>query len=150
LSPILAETPGLVPLNDLGAGLYKGFQGGLYPGGANSLPSPHLTAALQLASQIVPRNAAGGPDPEGLIVLIAVGMSNTTHEFGVFERNEDANPNRNARVVLMDTAFGGQTASAIANPAAAYWTTMQQRLASMGLSAAQVQVAWLKEAEAVP
>lgn len=82
--------------------------------------------------------------------MLAVDMSNTTHEFGAFERNEDANPGRNARVVLMDTGVGGQTASIISNPAASYWTTMSQRLTVMGLSAAQVQVAWLKEADASP
>ncbi len=145
-----AQTPGLVPLEDLGPGLYEEFQGGLYPGGLNTPPPAHLAAALQLGTQITPRNAAGAPDPNGFIGMIAVGMSNTTHEFGAFEYNQDANPNRNARVVIVDTAFGGQTASAIANPAAQYWTTMSQRLAAMGLSAAQVQVAWLKEANAQP
>lgn len=149
-SPALALNTGLVPLNDLGQGIYKGYQGGLYPGGLNTPPQAHESAALQMAAQIVPRNAAGAPDPEGLIVMIAVGMSNTTHEFGAFERNEDADTNRNARVVLMDTALGGQTAASISNPAAAYWTTMQQRLTAMGLTPAQVQVAWLKEADAVP
>src|SRR5262245_18204612 len=145
-----AQTAGLVPLNDLGSGFYKGFQGGLYPGGTNAPPAAHLSAALQMASLIVPRDAAGNPDPKGFIVFIAVGMSNTTHEFAVFERNEDQDPARNARVVLMDTALGGQTAAAISNPQASYWTVMQQRLAAMGLSAAQVQVAWLKEADAQP
>src|SRR5206468_1419017 len=80
--PSSANT-GLVPLNDLGAGLYQGFQGGLYPGGANVPPAAHRTASLAAAGSIVSRNAAGAPDPEGLIVMIAVGMSNTTHEFAV-------------------------------------------------------------------
>ena len=84
VQPVLAQTTGLVPLSDLGTGFYKGFQGGLYPGGANAPPPQHLAAAAQKAGQIVPRNAAGDPDPQGLIALIAVGMSNTTHEFGAF------------------------------------------------------------------
>src|ERR1700742_4961611 len=29
------ESTGLIPLPDLGTGMYKGEQGGLYPGGAN-------------------------------------------------------------------------------------------------------------------
>jgi hypothetical protein len=149
LSPAAAAT-GLVPLVDLGPGTYKGFTGGLYPGGSNTPPAAHAQAALAMAQRVVPRNAAGAPDPNGFIAMIAVGMSNTTHEFAVFERNADADPGRNARVVLMDTAFGGQTAAAIANPSAGYWTTMQQRLAAMGLTPAQVQVAWIKEADAQP
>jgi hypothetical protein len=148
--PALAQTPGLVPLNDLGTGSYEGLQGGLYPGGQNVPPPAHMAAALAKAAGIVPRDATGAPHPEGLIVMVAIGMSNTTHEFGAFERNEDANTQRNARVVIVDTALGGQTATAIANPSAPYWTTLQQRLAALGLTAAQVQVAWLKEAEARP
>src|SRR5690349_3289220 len=147
--PAFAQT-GLIPINDLGAGTYAGFQGGLYPGGTNSPPAGHLADALTRSSQIVPRNAAGAADPNGWIGMIAVGMSNTTHEFAAFERNEDADASRNAHVVIVDTGFGGQTASIIANPNAGYWTTMAQRLTAMGLSAAQVQVAWLKEAEAQP
>jgi hypothetical protein len=148
--PLSAQTTGLVPINDLGSGTYRGFQGGLYSGGLNAPPAGHLAAAISEAGGIVPRNAAGAPDPSGWIAMIAVGMSNTTHEFGAFERNADADSTRNARVVLLDTAFGGQTATAIANPSAPYWTTMAQRLSAMGLTPAQVQVAWLKEAEANP
>jgi hypothetical protein len=150
LAAVHAQTTGLVPLTDLGAGSYEGFQGGLYPGGLNLPPATHFAAAMAKAREVVPRNALGVPDPQGAIVMIAVGMSNTTHEFGAFERNEDASPNRNARVVLMDTGLGGQTAAIIADPAAAYWTVMAQRLNAMGLTAAQVQVAWLKEADGHP
>lgn len=145
-----AQTTGLIPLNDLGAGSYAGYTGGLYPGGLNVPPAAHLADALVTASGIVPRNTAGNPDPNGWIGMIAVGMSNTTHEFGAFERNADADPTRNARVVIVDTGQGGQTATIIANPNATYWTTMTNRLTAMGLTAAQVQVAWLKEAEAGP
>jgi hypothetical protein len=149
-APAAAQTTGLVPLTDLGPGTYQGFQGGLYPGGANEPPLAHAHAAFRRALEIVPRDAAGSPDPAGFIVMIAVGMSNTTHEFAVFERLEDADLDRNARVVLMDTALGGQDATTIADPNAAYWTVMARRLQAMGLTAAQVQTAWLKEAQAAP
>lgn len=145
-----AQTTGLQPITDLGAGTYAGFQGGLYPGGSNSPPAAHQAHALAAAAQVVPRDAAGAPDVNGWIGMIAVGMSNTTHEFGAFERNADRDTTRNARVVLMDTGFGGMSASVIADPAAPYWTTLLQRVAAMGLTPAQVQVAWLKEAEAGP
>lgn len=145
-----AQTPGLVPLTDLGAGTYAGFSGGLYPGGLNAVPAPHLASALAAAAQVVPRDAAGLPDANGWIGMIALGMSNTTHEFGAFERNADRDTTRHARVVIMDTGQGGQTATILANPNAAYWTVLAQRVAAMGLTPAQVQVAWLKEAEANP
>jgi len=140
-----------LPLNDLGVGTYQGFQGGLYPGGVNVPPAAHASAALAQASQVVPRRADGTPDPaNGLIVFIAIGMSNTTQEFASFERAEDPSAYRNPRVVILNTAVGGQTAAAISNPNAQYWTVVNQRLTAMGVTPAQVQVAWMKEADANP
>ena len=66
------STTGLVPLDDLGAGTYLGFAGGLYPGGVNAPPAGHLAAALARAAEIVPRDAAGAPGPEGFIGMIAI------------------------------------------------------------------------------
>jgi len=45
---------GFVPLNDLGAGLYMGKQGGLYPNGSNLRPLAHENAGLQIAKSITP------------------------------------------------------------------------------------------------
>jgi len=140
---------GLIPLTQL-SGQYQGFEGGLYPGGGNTLPSAHLAAGLSRAAQVQPRDPAGNPDPNGWIVMISVGMSNTTHEFGAFERQEDANPNRNARLIIINGAHGGQTASAIRDPGAPYWQLIDERLNTMGLARPQVQVVWLKEANANP
>lgn len=142
--------PSNIPLNDLGPGSYMGFQGGLYPGGLNAVPPAHWAAAMSAARQIVPRDVSGNPDPNGWIVVFSVGMSNTTHEFSPFERQEDLNVSRNGRVIIFNGALGGQTAAAISNPNAAYWQTVANRLAALGLSAEQVQAIWLKEANANP
>lgn len=141
---------GLVPLTELGAGTYQGFPGGLYPGSVNEPPPGHAAAAAAAAAAIMPRDAAGAPDPNGFVGLIAIGMSNTFHEFSVFERQEDLNTGRNARVVILNTAHPGQTASTIANSAAMYWTIVSDRIAAAGLTAEQVQVAWMKEANGFP
>ncbi len=145
-----AQTAGLVPLTDLGAGLYNGSPGGLYPGGANVPPPAHEGGALRQAARIVPRNPAGQPDPAGFIGVLSIGMSNTNQEFAAFERAEDLAATRNGRVVLVNGGFGGQDAATIADPNAPYWTTVAQRVAALGLTAAQVQVVWLKESEALP
>ena len=71
---------GFVPLNDLGAGLYKGKPGGLYPNGSNLRPLPHENAGLQISKNITPLNTSGQPDPNGRVVLVSIGMSNTTHD----------------------------------------------------------------------
>lgn len=142
---------GLVPITELPPALYQGFEAGLYPAGSNTPPTAHADAAIDASLQVVPRNAAGEPDAaEGKIVMISIGMSNTTHEFSLFERGEDQNAGRNARLLILNTGFGGQTASTIANPAAPYWTTVTGRVAAAGASNAQVQVAWLKEANSNP
>src|SRR5215467_12438650 len=62
---------GFTPLNDLGAGSYKGMQGGLYPGGSNVRPAGHETAGLDLARSIGPLGTTGQSDPSGHIVLLS-------------------------------------------------------------------------------
>src|SRR5689334_3064320 len=51
------ESVGLIPLTDLGAGSYKGEQGGLYPGGVNVPPAAHQKAGTKLGHSIVPLDA---------------------------------------------------------------------------------------------
>ena len=44
-SPWGRANTGLVPINDLGTGLYLNqYQGGLYPGGSNTMPVAHSTS----------------------------------------------------------------------------------------------------------
>lgn len=144
------SSTGLIPITELPPKTYQGFEGGLYPGGVNEPPPAHLAAGLERAALVQPRNTNGDPDPDGFIAMISIGMSNTTQEFGPFERQEDLNTARNGRVLIINTAQGGQAASVIANPAAAYWDLVDERLAANGLTPPQVQMAWLKEANALP
>ncbi len=142
---------GLVPLDEMTAGqLYQGYPGGLYPGGGNVLPAAHLAAGITQMSQVVPRNAAGAPDPFGRIVVLSIGMSNATMEYSSWMPIAAADPLKNPRVQLVDGAIGGMTAQLIANPAHSYWTQVDGRLLNAGSSAQQVQVIWLKEANAGP
>ncbi|OLD77007.1 MAG: hypothetical protein AUI33_04520 [Ignavibacteria bacterium 13_1_40CM_2_61_4] len=53
---------GFLPLNTLGAGLYKGKQGGLYPGGNNVPPVAHANAGFQFARSVTTLNANGQPN----------------------------------------------------------------------------------------
>lgn len=73
---------GLTPLNDLAAGNYLGqFQGGLYPGGINTPPPAHHQEGLARAAAIQPLSPSGLPRSDGKIVLLSIGLSNTTQEF---------------------------------------------------------------------
>lgn len=142
-APLHAQTA----LPDLGAGLYLGqYQGGLYPGGANSPPAAHAAAALAQAALVVPRDAAGNPNADGLIGMVCLGMSNASQEFEDLERALDARANRNARLVIVNTCAGGQAAESMDEATDLYWTTIApQRMTASGLSNAQVQVAWMKQ-----
>lgn len=141
---------GKLPLPDLGTGIYKGFSGGLYLGGSNTPPPAHLANALAEAAQVVPRDAAGLPSANGRIGLVSIGMSNTTHEFAHFERLVDRDPERSTHVYVLTASQGGQDASITANPNSSYWTTVMNRVTAAGLTPAQVQVAWLKNAHQGP
>jgi hypothetical protein len=142
-------TTGLVALTDLGSGAHLGKAGGLYPGGLNDPPRKHLDAGLRIARSIVPLDIEGRPSPDGAIVLLSQGMSNTTQEFRAFQElasNEKINP----RVLLVDGAQGGQSADRTADPAGPYWTRVARRLEDVDATAEQVQVVWLKNATPRP
>lgn len=142
---------GLKPLTELGTGLYKGYPGGLYPNGQNQRPSSHDSLGRALAQQIKPLRSAGTVDqPGGKIVLLSIGMSNATQEFSTFVPMANADVAKNPQLAIVDGAQGGQTASIISDPNANFWTVIDQRLAAAGVTRQQVQVAWVKEANANP
>ncbi|MBI4472252.1 MAG: hypothetical protein HY646_06260 [Acidobacteria bacterium] len=147
-------TVGLLPLTDLGSAAYKGFQGGLYPGGSKTRPAQHEASGLNLARAIQPLNAEGLPDPGGKYVLVSVGMSNTTQEFSTFKPMADADPAKNPKLVIVDGAQGGQSADRISDmtttTAQQYWSTVDSRLRAAGVTPAQVQIAWIKQADPRP
>ncbi len=140
----------LTPLTELGTGTYKGEDGGLYGGGANEPPPPHLGAALKESARLRPLDADGHESEAGKIGLLSVGMSNTTQEYSCFKQLADKDPAKSGKVILVDGAQGGQTALRWADLNAPLWRTVDQRLNAAGLSAQQIQVAWMKQAEAGP
>ncbi len=151
-SPPAKPPTGLIPLADMsGKDRYKGQDGGLYGNGKNEPPEKHLEAAMEQARLIQPLASDGKPSAEGKIVLISVGMSNTTQEFSAFVRLANADPDKSPKVVIVDGAQGGMTANLWANPGARNpWDVLDQRLKRAGVSAQQVQAAWIKEAMAAP
>ncbi len=142
---------GKLPLTDLGTGIYKNFQGGLYPGGSNSRPEGHEQAGQALAESIRPLNPAGSPDSaNGRIVLLSIGLSNTTQEWRVFMNLASNERNLNPKLAIVDGAQGGQAAEDVVDPNAPYWNTVAGRLREASVTAAQVQAIWLKSANRNP
>lgn len=156
--------PARVPLTELGAQTYKGFGGGLYAAGSNTEPAAHAAAGLTRAQSIAPLDTAGSPDPAGKIVLLSIGMSNTTQEFCAasstttncsswsFMGQAAADPTVNATTLaIVNGARGGQDAQTWdAATDGNYDSVRLNRLAPLGLTERQVQVAWVKEADAGP
>jgi hypothetical protein len=128
----------MTPLPDLGKKRYHGYQGGLYAKGKNTPTQAYLKKGLAAAKRVHPI--------DGRIVLLSIGMSNTTMEFSAFKRLADADPRKAADVTIVDGAQGGQDAEIIKDPNARFWSVVDQRLQVAGATSAQVQAVWLKEA----
>ncbi|MCI0396423.1 MAG: hypothetical protein L0332_22540 [Chloroflexi bacterium] len=151
------------PLIDMGPGdNYLGFPGRLYPGPSNVMPVPHHLAGLERATAVQPLDTAGAPDPAGKIVFLSVGMSNTATEFcghepdGVTctpwsfigQASQDPAVNHTT-LVMINGAKAGQDADAWDSPAEENYNRIRDAiLAPLGLAEAQVQVVWLKVANA--
>src|SRR5262249_14002392 len=138
-----------------GKGQYQGYPGGLYPDGRNERPAAHETLGLALAKKVEPLDGDGKPAADGKIVLLSVGMSNTTQEFSAFRALARADDAGNPRLVIVDGAQGGMSAGRVVDPddggsGTRFWATVDQRLRAAGVTRAQVQVAWVKQADPGP
>ena len=166
LALLLASTAAAqsrIPLTDLGSGRYHGFEGGLYEHGLNVMPGDHAAAGMKAAAAVRPLDVDGRPAANGRIVMISIGMSNTTQEYCAQGNPAPCNPwsfvgqaladpavNRTT-LALVNGARGGQTAAEwdAANERN-YDLVRDQNLRPVGLSEAQVQVAWVKLANRQP
>ncbi|MBC8646684.1 MAG: hypothetical protein H7X85_05945 [Thermoanaerobaculia bacterium] len=151
------------PISDLGSTTYLGFSGGLYENGSNVPPADHLAAGLTAAAAVQPLDTAGNPSPSGKVVLVSVGMSNTTQEFcsgggltpcdsWTFVGQASADPAVNhSTLFLVNGARGSQTAATWDSPMDANYDRVRDTdLVNAGATEAQVQVAWVKVANPGP
>lgn len=163
LSPTGANIPskdcsitsvGLTPLSDMtAADDYFGEDGGLYGNGMNSLPTahPHWDKANQATLRIQPRNASGKIDVlNGAIGMISIGMSNARYEFDNFMNIAEGE--KSDAIILVNGAQPGMVASEWANAGvdSVPWKFLAEAISDSGLTPEQVQVVWLKEANAAP
>lgn len=150
-----ASTP--IPLIDMpltpGANYY-GYTGGLYPGGTNEMPAAHAQEGLERGLSVQPLDTAGSPADNGKIVVLSIGMSNTSQEF--CGRTGDCFKNTfgglaavdpavaNGDIFFVNGARSGQAAADWLDPRSRNYTDIAGTLAENGLSVEQVQVIWLK------
>lgn len=101
-------------------------------------------------ARIQPLDGEGRPAAEGRIVFVSISMSNATMEFSAFKRIADQSPLKSDKVTVVDCAQGGQTMAAWSAPDARPWGEAMNRLERVGVTPRQVQVAWIKLANAGP
>lgn len=148
-----------LPINDLGVQDYLGaFDGGLYPGGTNTMPAGHATIGAGRAGNIQPLDPNGNPSPGGKYVLLSIGMSHVAQEWcskqgtscssWSFIGKAGADPAVNhSTLVIANGAAGGKTASFWDQPSDPDYDRVKNSvLAPAGLTEEQVQVVWLKNA----
>lgn len=157
---------GFIPLNEMTAAeTYKGQEGGLYGNGRNEPPEHHYRLAEAAAAKIQPLDADGNPDPNGRIVLMSMGMSNTRQHWAAFKQRADNDRDKSKAVVIVNGAAGGQDARAWADPLGDHgrqvsipltgekgnvWEYADAMLAQAGVTRAQVQAVWIYQALANP
>ncbi|GEP41590.1 hypothetical protein [Brevifollis gellanilyticus] len=141
----------MTPLTDMTAeARYEGEDGGLYGKGSNEPPAELQKSAEAALAQIQPLNAEGKPAADGKVVFVSISMSNATQEFSVFKRIADGDPRKSGKLTIVDCAQGGQTMAAWAPPDGRPWPEAMRRLETSGVTPQQVQVAWVKLANAGP
>ncbi len=148
-APLAPPPKDLVPLNEL-TGKYKEHDGGLYGGGKSEPPAAHAALARKAIADIKPLDRDGKPAADGKIVLMSIGMSNTTMEFSSFVQMANGDTRKAPKVVVVDAAQGGRDANAWATADAQPWGVAAERMRNAGVSPAQVQAVWIKQAIAGP
>jgi hypothetical protein len=152
-----------VPLTQMGSQTYLGFPGGLYENGTNEPPSDHAAAGAARSALVQPLDTSGNPNAAGKIVLLSIGMSNTTQEFcsggglppcdsWTFSGQglTDASVNHTT-LFFINGARSGQTASTWDSATDPNYDRVRDTdLANAGATEKQVQVAWVKVANATP
>lgn len=177
LAPLAAPLPvhasdctrtstGFTPLNEFATGekYLSLYEGGLYPGNQNELPTSHLIRGLTEAKTIKPRAANGTVSANGRIILMSIGMSNTTQEWcaatsitqpcgatSFMAQAAELDTINFNQVTLIDGAKASQVSTQWDQPTDANYDRIRDTiLTPQGLSEAQVQGVWVKVANAGP
>jgi len=136
-----------VPITDLGTGTYRGFTGGLYPGGVNTPSGAYGRDLRTFASNIAPLNSMGIKDStaKGKIGFISLGGSTCGDLFIALKNKTYGNPATNSFLHLVNCANGGGKGSinSIMNLNDPYWDHVNSVLRTSFISDNQVQVIYI-------
>lgn len=140
-------TRGPIGIDSIGdqVGLYGGIYDGGYYGGSNERFNWHTKWLHDAAEQVQRLDPAGAPSPSGIIGLVGFGFSDARMTWDdVAAQLLTRTPAPRAGIVPVNCAHAGYDAADWSNPAHAGWTThAPAELAAAGVTAQQVQVAWI-------
>jgi len=132
-----------IPIIDMTANqCYHGEEGGLYGNGLDTPPEIHKQAALSELAKIQPLDANGNFSSSGKIGFMSIGMSNTNINFGAFQKQAQNYSSLNNNLIITNTAhfaFEAEKWATTEEP----WTNAKLVIAKDGLTAKQIQVAWM-------
>lgn len=139
------DTTGLISLVDLQTGFYLGeFQGGLYPGGSNTMPLSNLNKGIKVAKSIRPLDSLGNIDyVNGKVYLACFGSSTSVQPFKKYqEQLADAEGLNNCFKTILCNHVGGIENMTIDNTG--YWEDIDiEKLIPAGATREQIQVGWM-------
>lgn len=146
---VAADIP--IPINDLGTGIFKGYVGGLYPGGANTPSGTYATDLLNISNTIVPLDSFGVPKTNGKITFISLGGSTGGKNMKQLKAKTTGNPLTNPKLQVLNCNNGSGQGSlnSIINPDDAYWAHVTQILKGSKSSYRQVQVIYLETDDSI-
>lgn len=135
----------MIPLNDLGTDKYRGYPGGLYPGGANEPSGTYADDLMATAQSIVPLNLHGEPDPYGKIVFISMGVSTggKNMEALITKTVNSTDTNPYLYLINCNQGAGGAGLTNIMDPLDPYWLRVNHTIENK-TSYKQVQVLYLE------
>lgn len=155
-----------IPIDDLESGFYLNqFQGGFYPDGTNTAPFRYDSIGIESTKKIKLLNTSGTPMSGGKIVFLSVGFSNAAMEWctkttttsfpacnswSFIEKAKADTSVRKESLRIFNGAMGGQTNDAWDNTTDPDYNIVLSRLSAVNLSNKQVQIVWLKIANAQP
>jgi hypothetical protein len=141
------DTALLVPLVDLQTDTYYGFQGGLYPGGFNDMPSAHADSGLAIAQSIMPINFDGEVDTTyGKVVMIGLGNASAGKSFNKFIGAYLDEGYTDSCFKIVNACMEIYSLNDMIAPIAddVYWKDVNDFLQADNLKKKQVSIVWLQ------
>lgn len=141
------DSTGLIPLVDLGAGYYMGHQGGLFPGGSNTLPLAHKKKGIGISKALKPLDTLGNVNyEEGKIIFLGLGASLASNAFNAYIDSIKIYDfeGMNNCLDVKGMFFGGKDLDQMIDfENNSYWESVNDKMISRGDTYEQVQVIWV-------